>query len=260
MIKKTDDVTKEAPWDETIRTLVVAVVLALVFRSFLFEPFHIPSASMQNTLQIGDYIFVSKSSYGYSRYSFPLGLPLFEGRVWEDMPERGDVVVFRPPQTPQIDFIKRVIGLPGDKIQMIEGALHINGAAIQRERLEDAQMRTQYGSMENITRYREVMDNGASYVTLDLTPHGGADNTGIYEVPEGHYFMMGDNRDNSTDSRAESIGFIPHDNLVGKAQMIFFSVGENARFWQIWKYFTGGLRGGRFFVDIDTFDDPERAE
>jgi len=210
---------------------------------------------MQNTLQIGDYIFVSKSSYGYSRYSFPLGLPLYEGRVWEDAPERGDVVVFRPPQTPRIDFIKRVVGLPGDKIQMIDGALFINSVAVQRERIADMQMRDQFGQMNSIRRYRETMDNGATYVTLDLTPNGSMDNTGVFTVPKDHYFMMGDNRDNSTDSRAISIGFIPHENLIGKAKRIFFSVGENTRFWQVWKFFTGGLRSGRFFVNIDTFDD-----
>jgi signal peptidase I len=259
MIEKTGNIVssdkKEAPWDETIRTLVVAVLLAMVFRSFVFEPFHIPSESMRNTLLVGDYIFVSKSSYGYSHFSFPLGIRFFDGRVCGDAPERGDVVVFRPTPYPKTDFIKRLIGLPGDKIQVTDGVLFINGEAVMREALPDLQVRDINGYLHTVKRYRETLDSGATYVTLDLTPTGGLDFTDELVVPEGHYFMMGDNRDNSTDSRDPSIGFVPENNLIGKAKLIFFSVSEGTRFWEVWKFFTGGLRSGRFFKNIDTFDD-----
>lgn len=244
------------PWyrGETMRTIVTAVMLALVFRSFFFEPFHIPSSSMKSTLLIGDYIFVSKASYGYSRYSFPLGLPLFEGRIGSsDRPKRGDVVVFRPPAMPRVDFIKRVIGLPGDRIQVINGELYINGVACKREAMDDF---TDYledgtGTITKVRRYKETLPEGKTHEMLDLTQFGNVDNTQVYTVPDKHYFMMGDNRDNSTDSRyLNEIGFIPEENIIGRADRIFFSKNDQVKFWQLWAWFTDG-RTTRFFKSID---------
>ena len=214
------------PWDDFIKTMFYALMIAVLFRSLLFEPFHIPSGSMKSNLLIGDYLFVSKYSYGYSRYSFPFGLDLFEGRVGSsDRPERGDVLVFRPPTRPRIDFIKRVIGLPGDRVQMREGQLYINGQVIEQEY---ADMFLDDDGIENdgkmIARFVETLPEGQRIKVLKETKLGYANNTWVFEVPEGHYFMMGDNRDNSRDSRfTEEIGFIPEENIVGRADMIFFS-------------------------------------
>ena len=224
---------------ESSKTIIIAVLLAMVFRSLFYEPFHIPSGSMKANLLIGDYIFVSKPAYGYSRYSFPFGLPLFTGRIGsEARPQRGDVVVFRKPTDPSIDFIKRVIGLPGDKVQVIDGVVMLNGKPLPRERVEDYQEYDPYTRTQvSIPRYRETLPSGLSYDVLDQTEYGMVDNTPIFSVPDGHYFMMGDNRDNSTDSRyIHEVGFVPEENLVGKAQVIVFSFADGL-----------SLRSGRFF-------------
>ncbi len=227
---------------ETIKTIAAAVILAVFFRSFLYEPFHIPSSSMKGNLLIGDYIFVSKMAYGYSRYSFPFGLDLFDGRIlFDDRPKRGDVVVFRKPNQPNIDFIKRVIGLPGDMIQVKDGILFINGKEVPRKRVEDF---TEYDpetrTMIAIPQYEETLPNGKKYLVLDEEKFGKVDNTPIYKVPAHHYFMMGDNRDNSTDSRyIYEVGFVPEENLVGRAEIIAFSFAGNF-----------ALRLDRFFVPI----------
>jgi signal peptidase I len=222
---------------DTIRVIIHALILALIVRIFLFQPFNIPSGSMIPTLLVGDYLFVSKYSYGYSRYSFPFGPDLFSGRIWAKEPTRGDVVVFKLPRDNETDYIKRVIGLPGDEIQMIHGVLHINGEAVKKERIDDFIMTDASGRERHVARYRETLPNGVSYPVLDLVNEGIGDNTEVYKVPEGHFFMMGDNRDNSTDSRFLSeVGFVPFENLVGKAQIIFFSIDEGASFWQIWKW------------------------
>lgn len=230
---------------EIIRSLGIAVIIALAFRSLLFEPFYIPSGSMKSTLLEGDFVFVSKYSYGYSRYSFPLGLPLFEGRVLEDNPKRGDVAVFRLPSNPGINYIKRIIGFPGDKIRVVEGVVYLNGKAIPRERVENFIDIDQEGNRVTIPRYRETLPNGLSYYVLDQDSNGSLDNTKTYTVPEGHYFMMGDNRDNSTDSRVtEQVGYIPFENLMGPARVIFLSV--NGSLLHFWKWFNT-LRFERFF-------------
>src|SRR6202049_4764699 len=186
----------ESGLGETIRVVVHALLIALVIRTFLFQPFNIPSGSMKATLLVGDYLFVSKYSYGYSHYSLPLSPPLFSGRIFGSAPQRGDVVVFRLPKDDSTDYIKRVIGLPGDRIQMKDGVLYINDMAIKKERVEDF-IDDENGSDEHVRRYRETLPNGVTYEVLDLQDNGFLDNTQEYLVPPGDYFMMGDNRDNS---------------------------------------------------------------
>lgn len=221
---------------ETIKVIAQALLLALVVRTFLFQPFFIPSGSMKDTLLIGDYLFVSKYSYGYSKYSFPFGLAPFSGRIWSDAPERGDIVVFKLPSDNSTDYIKRVIGLPGDEIQMIDGILHINGNAVERKRIDNYIEKDSRGNIHPIPRYVETLPNGVSYQTLDLG-NGSLDNTGVYRVPADHYFMMGDNRDNSQDSRVlSSVGYVPFENLIGRAEIIFFSIEEGTPAWQVWKW------------------------
>jgi signal peptidase I len=222
---------------ETIKVVVEALLIALVFRTFLFHPFNIPSGSMEPTLLIGDYLFVSKFSYGYSRYSFPIDLSFIHGRVWEGIPKRGDIVVFRPPREPGTDYIKRIIGLPGDKIQVIDGVLNVNGKPVPRVAEGEWEGEGRFGDPTPIPQYRETLDDGVTYMTLDMAPDGPGDNTKVYDVPPGHYFLMGDNRDNSQDSRFLDgpVGFVPAENLVGRAEIIFFSV-DGAPAWAFWKW------------------------
>jgi signal peptidase I len=217
---------------ETIKTIIYAVLIALVVRTVAYEPFNIPSGSMIPTLLVGDYLFVSKFSYGYSRYSLPFDLPLFSGRILEfHQPDRGDVVVFRLPSDPSTDFIKRVIGLPGDKVQMKESQLYINGQEVPRAKVADEQCPDRIGDVCQL--YIETLPGGAAH---PIVKHGDGnllDNTKEYAVPPDHYFMMGDNRDNSDDSRAD-VGYVPAENLVGKAQFIFFSTDGTAHWWEPW--------------------------
>jgi signal peptidase I len=230
---------------ETVNVIVQALLLALVIRTLLFQPFSIPSGSMRPTLLEGDYLFVTKWSYGYSRYSLPLSPNLFSGRIWGSEPERGDVVVFKLPPNPSLDYIKRVVGMPGDTIQMIDGVLYINGDPVQRELVGQIENPDITEMERPVDVWRETLPNGVSYDTLDLTPNSVGDNTREFQVPEGHYFMMGDNRDNSTDSRF-SVGFVPHDHLVGRANIIFFSIADGASPLELWKWPTQ-LRPSRIF-------------
>lgn len=245
---------------ETIKTIAVAVALAVIFRSFLFEPFHIPSGSMKDTLLVGDFIFVSKYSYGYSRYSFPLGLPLFEGRVGGNRePERGDIVVFRLPREPHIDYIKRLIGMPGDTIQMKNGVLHINGQAVPKVREADfiEHQPGHVNRIRHVPKYRETLPNGVSYYVLDSEADNIVDDTGVYTVPEGHYFFMGDNRDNSIDSRfTDDVGYVPAENLVGPARVIAISVEEGESLLAFWKW-GSSLRFERFGTWLNEYWDVE---
>jgi signal peptidase I len=212
-------------WRETIMIVVHAFILALFVRIFFYQPFNIPSASMASTLLVGDYLFVSKLSYGYSRYSFPWGLIPFKGRIFAAEPQRGDVVVFKLPRDNSTDFIKRVIGLPGDEIVVRGGVLYINGVAVPKVRKDDFVAVGPDGFKRRIPRYEETLPNGVKYYVLDAQPDGDFDNVGPFKVPAGHYFMMGDNRDNSTDSRAPygGVGYVPFENLIGRAEIIFFS-------------------------------------
>ena len=223
---------------ETVKVIFQALLIAVVVRTLLFQPFNIPSGSLVPTLLVGDYLFTSKYSYGYSRYSIPFGPPVFSGRIWGSEPKRGDIAVFKLPKDNSTDYIKRVIGLPGDKIQVIEGILQINGKPVKRERIEDYETSDAFGRTIAVPQYSETLPNGVAHRIIERDGDRGYwDNTYVYTVPAGHFFMMGDNRDNSTDSRDESsVGFVPFENLVGRAEIIFFSIDESASAWKVWEW------------------------
>ncbi len=282
---------------ETLKTVFWALVIAMVFRSALYQPFSIPSGSMKPTLLVGDYLFVSKFSYGYSHYSLPFAPDLFDGRVWAEMPERGDVAVFkhpakdacsqgpvgmvldlagaligqgRPAPNDCVDYVKRVIGLPGDEVQVKAGILHLNGEAVPTERAGDfAESGAAGGNPPSRPRctnqpvsaadeclkelWLETLPNGRTYPVLNITGtigdsdsagYSGPDNTPVFEVPEGHLFFMGDNRDNSVDSRFPDVGMVPFENLIGRAEIIALS--SDGAFWQVWNW-----RLDRFFETIE---------
>ncbi len=223
-------------WD-TVKTVVYAVLIALAIRTVAFEPFNIPSGSMKPTLLVGDYLFVSKYSYGYSRHSLPLSLPLIPGRILMSEPERGDVAVFKLPTDDKTDYIKRIVGLPGDRIQMRGGRLHINGERVARRRVVDFIEIDAHGRLHRTAQFDETLPNGRTYRILEHTDQGQLDNTPAYAVPAGHYFAMGDNRDNSLDSRVLSgVGFVPVENLVGRAEILFFSIDGSASVWEFWRW------------------------
>jgi signal peptidase I len=258
------------------KTLVYALLLALALRIFLFQPFTIPSASMEPTLYEGDYIIVSKFSYGWSKNSIPFSPPIGHGRLFGREPTRGDVIVFKLPRDGHVDYIKRLIGLPGDQIQVKESVVYINGKVVPRTQLPSGPASSPYGTIQTAERYRETLPNGRSYVTNDFGPMGGADNTAVYTVPKGCYFMMGDNRDDSVDSRfnpglsADSfvntacrwdssvdskvasdlgVGFVPAENLVGKAQLVLLSWSPGVALVKPWTWFTKA-RPSRWFHPI----------
>jgi signal peptidase I len=245
---------------ETVKVIIQALLIAFVVRTFLYQPFNIPSASMYPTLKVGDYLFVSKLSYGYGKYSFNFSLGMFgnelvsccpidfPGRVvLPDTPERGDVAVFKLPTDTDIDYIKRVIGLPGDRIQMRDGVLFINGEAVKKERIEDYTDPSERGLGSPVPQFEETLPNGVKYHVLDTNAMGPADNTDEYVVPEAHYFMMGDNRDNSQDSRYQDVvGYVPLENFVGRADIIFFSVSPDASLIEVWRW-PFAIRWSRFF-------------
>jgi signal peptidase I len=237
-------------WLETFKTIVYALLIALVIRTFLFQPFNIPSGSMEATLLVGDYLFVEKFSYGYSRHSFPYSLAPFSGRVFGSAPDRGDVVVFKMPNVHKDylqDYIKRVVGLPGDRIQVINGVLYINDKAIPKVKVADDVQIDAFGIAQRTPQYRETLPNGRTYLTLDAGVSE-FDNTAVFVVPAGHYFMMGDNRDDSDDSRG-NVGYVPFDNLVGRAELRFFSIDDSAIWYEPWTW-PGAIRFSRMFTLI----------
>ncbi|MBS9719943.1 signal peptidase I [Tianweitania sp. BSSL-BM11] len=238
---KTDK--KSGGFGETINVIAQALILALIIRTLFFQPFSIPSGSMRPTLLEGDYLFVTKWAYGYSKHSLPFSPDLFEGRIWGSQPERGDVVVFKYPPNPSLDYIKRVIGLPGDRIQVRRGVLYINDEAVPRELVGQIDNPDITEENRPVDVYRETLPNGVSYNTLDLSPNAVGDDTREFVVPSAHYFMMGDNRDNSTDSRF-TVGYVPEENLVGRANIIFFSIADGASPLEIWKW-PSDLRASR---------------
>ena len=231
---------------DNFKALLWALLIALTVRSCAFEPFNIPSGSMIPSLLIGDYLFVNKASYGYSRHSFPFSLPIIPtGRAFYTQPERGDVVVFRLPSDTSVDYIKRVIGLPNDKIQVKKGILHINGEPIKRNFIKMVKENNAIYSL-----YDEVLPNGFSHQIWELSDNMPQDDTPEYIVPEGHFFMMGDNRDNSKDSRwLEEVGYIPKENLVGKALFLFYSNNGTSPFLFFWNW-GESIRWDRLFSKI----------
>lgn len=250
---------------ETIKTVFWALVIAGVFRTLFFQPFFIPSESMKDSLLIGDFLFVNKMAYGYSQYSCPLGLCPISGRILFSEPERGDVVVFRHPVNGQ-DYIKRLVGLPGEKIQMKDGLLYINGEVAPQEadgefvEIFDAQgaegntpkcenRPVGIGGECKRSRFVETLPNGVKHTVLNSDKGNFPDTTDVFTVPEGHYFFMGDNRDNSVDSRFSQnmggVGFVPAENLIGRADRVMFSSAGRSLFF-VWTW-----RGDRFFKAIE---------
>jgi signal peptidase I len=236
---------------EVVKTVVYALLIALVLRIIFFQPFTIPSASMEPNLYEGDYLIVTKYAYGYSRHSIPFSPPFLPGRVFAKTPERGDVVVFKLPRDGHTDYIKRLVGLPGDRIQVRSGLLYINETQVPRFALPSVNRRRSYGDVA--TRFQEVLPGGRRIVTNDFGTDQSLDNTEVFVVPEGHYFMMGDNRDNSQDSRvpaeAGGVGFVPEENLVGEARIILFSWYPGASIFKPWTWVMNA-RPSRFFHDL----------
>jgi signal peptidase I len=231
---------KDSLW-ENIKALFYAVLLALLIRTLWLQPFHIPSGSMISTLLIGDNLFVSKTAYGYSRYSIPFGgyINYFNGRIWGADPKLGEVAVFRSVVDPNTDFIKRIVGLPGDRIQMKGGLLYINDVPCLVEPHGECETVNDDGSVLKAPEFIETLPNGLKHIIVKQAPFGSGtyDNTPVYTVPAGHYFMVGDNRDGSNDSRAQNVvGYIPFENLVGRASFIFFSTGGHIALWEVWKW------------------------
>tara|TARA_R110002095_G_scaffold179241_3_gene156657 strand:- start:797 stop:1597 length:801 start_codon:yes stop_codon:yes gene_type:complete len=237
---------------EQIRSIILAIFIALLIRSFLFQPFVIPSGSMKPNLLIGDFLFVTKYSYGFTKHSLPFSIPVIPGKILAaNKPKIGEVVVFRGPFDPDTDYIKRVVGLPGDVVQMRDGILYVNDVAatiepagefvddlwVRRQRGQADQRIVDVESNRHIPAYYETLPNGVKHLILkkDKFGEGPLDNTQAYVVPDGHYFMVGDNRDESGDSRVlTQIGYVPENNIIGQAQIIWFST--KAKWWEVWKW------------------------
>ena len=240
---------QEDGFKETLRTIIIAMLIALCIRTLAFEPFNIPSSSMVPTLLVGDFLFVSKYSYGYGSTGTFWNMAPFRGRVGGHEPHRGDVVVFKLPRDNSTDYIKRLIGLPGDTVQMRQGILYINGKPVERDRLQEPISDRKEAAPATATDYMEHLPNGPTHIIRKLGEDMPLDNTDIFTVPARHYFFMGDNRDNSADSRTPNVSYVPEENLVGKAEFLFFSLDEHAHFWQIWKW-SWAVRWPRLFSKI----------
>ncbi|HBR68459.1 MAG TPA: signal peptidase I [Rhodospirillaceae bacterium] len=257
-LQKTEQKPHEPPMtakeelSEFFRTALVAVILALLIRTFMYEPFNIPSGSMKPTLEVGDYLFVSKPAYGYSKHSFPFSFAPIEGRIFSKEPQRGDIVVFKLPANPRIDYIKRVVGLPGETVQVRDGRLYIDGVIVPREPVGLQHIKDEHRGEVTPMEYIETLPGGVIHSIYEESDAQGYDNTELFVVPEGHYFMMGDNRDNSQDSRAPEggVGYVPFENFVGKADFIFFSTNGTARLLEIWKW-PWSIRYDRFFIGLE---------
>lgn len=245
---------------EFMKTALVAVAIALLIRSVLFEPFHIPSGSMKPTLLVGDYLFVNKPAYGYSRYSFPFGIAPIEQRIWPEEPARGDVVVFALPTNTGIDYIKRVVALPGETLMVKRGRLYINNTLIEREMVQEVMLEKLSGATVPAIEYIETLPGGVKHSIYEESDFGPLDNTALFTVPEGHYFVMGDNRDNSQDSRVDTaVGPVPFENIVGRADFLFFSTNGYAGLIEIWKW-PWSIRYDRIAMDIDPVRDAAATE
>ena len=242
---------KKNEFVETIVVVVQALLIALVFRTFLYQPFSIPTASMQSTLMIGDYFIANKWAWGYGKYSFPLPAPISGRFLQFGEPARGDVAVFRNEVSDE-DYIKRVIGLPGDTIQVRGGRLFINDVMVERELLSSTTDTDSSSSSTPVNVYRETLPNGVSHIIQEISDDQPVvDNTGAYVVPAGHYFMMGDNRDRSQDSRfLNAVGYVPLANFIGKAEARFFSIRDNLPPWQLWEW-PANVRFDRMFQGIE---------
>ena len=235
---------------ENLKTLFYALIIALLIRSFFFQPFYIPSSSMEPNLLIGDRLFVSKYSYGYSQHSFPFSLKIFNNRILEKSPKRGDVIVFKTPADNRTDYIKRLIGLPGDAIQIINQDLYLNDVKIKKKKIENLIKVNCGKEITSAIFFEETLPNGKTYVAV-YKKEGTMMNSDKYIVPKNHYFFMGDNRDCSKDSRfLSSVGYVNFNNLLGKAQLIFFSNNKKkGSFFKFWKW-NKTIRIDRFFKKI----------
>ena len=235
---------------DNIKTIFYALIIALIIRSFLFQSFYIPSSSMEPNLLIGDRLFVSKYTYGYSRRSLPFSPKIYNNRIFGKTPKRGDVIVFKTPADNRTDYIKRLIGLPGDVIQILDEDLYLNGIKIKKEKIENLININCGNEILNAAFYKETLPNGKNYIAV-YRNDGTMVNSDKFIVPENHYFFMGDNRDCSKDSRfLSSVGNVSFNNLVGKAQLIFFSSDKNkGSFFKFWKW-NQSLRIERFFKKI----------
>ena len=238
---------------DNTKTLFYALVIAIIIRSLLIQPFYIPSSSMEPNLLVGDRLFVTKYSYGYSKHSFPFSPPIFKGRIFSNKPKRGDVIVFKTPEDNKTDYIKRLIGLPGDKVEMISNQLFINNKKVKREKVKD----DVYSNFK-VEKYKETLNNGKSYDVFEFTERVSFYETNSFSeitVPKDHFFVLGDNRDNSQDSRF--VGSIPKSNLVGKAVVVLLSFDtEKGSWWKVWSWFSA-LRKDRFFYSLLPNEDKE---
>ena len=236
---------------ENIKTLFYALIIAIIIRSLLLQPFYIPSSSMEPNLLVGDRLFVTKYSYGYSKHSFPFSPPIFKGRLFENEPKRGDVIVFKTPADNRTDYIKRLIGLPGDKIQFIDTNLYLNNSEILKSRLSKKNKIYCGNNLLDVLTFEELLPNKKKYIAV-YSKNFTFKNSDLFQVPDNHYFFLGDNRDCSKDSRfLTSVGYVHKDNLVGKAQYIFFSSDKSiGSFFSFWKW-NKSIRFNRLFKKIE---------